>query len=335
MKIAIVNDLSIAVEALKRVLKSVSGHEICWTAYDGKEAVEKACNDRPDLILMDLIMPVMNGVEATKRIMKQCPCPILVVTATVTGNAGLVFDAMGAGALDAVCTPTLGTKGSVEGAKDLLKKIDTIGKLIGKEVQIKTNDFVANKPSLQVMPKMIAIGSSTGGPKALAYILSKMPKDMRASIVIVQHVDFLFANGLASWLNDQTELEVKVIKEGMYPQQGIVYLAETNDHLLLDKDRTFYYSSEPINYHYRPSVNVFYKSIKENWATRDIAVLLTGMGDDGATGMLELKNEGWKTIAQDKESSTVYGMPKQAAKIGAAQEVLPLEKIPNRILELI
>ncbi len=335
MKIAIVNDLSIAVEALKRVLKSVSNHEICWTAFDGKEAVEKACNDRPDLILMDLIMPVMNGVEATKRIMKQCPCPILVVTATVTGNAGLVFDAMGAGALDAVCTPTLGAKGSVEGAKDLLKKIDTIGKLIGKEVQIKTNSVIERRPSLKIMPKLIAIGSSTGGPKALAYILSKMPKDLKASIVIVQHVDFLFANGLANWLNDQTELEVKVIKEGVYPEQGVVYLAETNDHLMLDKDRTFYYTPEPINYHYRPSVNVFYKSLKANWENKDIAILLTGMGDDGALGMLELKNEGWHTIAQDKESSTVYGMPKQAAKLGAAKQVLPLEDIPQRILQLI
>jgi len=335
MKIAIVNDLTIAVEALKRVLKSVSNYEICWTAYDGKEAVEKACKDRPDLILMDLIMPVMNGVEATKRIMKQCPCPILVVTATVTGNAGLVFDAMGAGALDAVCTPTLGTQGSMEGAKDLLKKIDTIGKLIGKEVQIKTNSFQTNKPSLHTLHKMIAIGSSTGGPKALAYILSKLPKDMKASIVIVQHVDFLFANGLANWLNDQTPLEVKVIKEGMYPKQGVAYLAETNDHLLMDKDHTFYYSPEPINYHYRPSVNVFYKSLKDNWSNQDIAVLLTGMGDDGAVGLLELKNEGWVTIAQDQDSSTVYGMPKQAAKIGAATHVLSLEKIPNRILELI
>jgi two-component system response regulator WspF len=335
MRIAIVNDLSMAVEALKRVLKSVSEYEICWTAYDGKEAVEKACNDRPDLILMDLIMPVMNGVEATKRIMKQCPCPILVVTATVTGNAGLVFDAMGVGALDAVCTPTLGTKGSVEGAKDLLKKIETISKLIGKEVQIKPNNIQPRKPSLQVLPKMIAIGSSTGGPKALAHILSNMPKDLRASIVIVQHVDFLFANGLASWLNDQTPLDVKVIKEGMYPEQGVVYLAETNDHLLMDKDHTFYYSAEPINYHYRPSVNVFYKSLKENWNQRGLAVLLTGMGDDGALGMLELKNEGWITIAQDKESSTVYGMPKQAAKIGAAKEVLSLQQMPKRILELI
>jgi two-component system response regulator WspF len=223
----------------------------------------------------------------------------------------------------------------VEGAKDLLKKIETISKLIGKEVHIKTNNLQPQKPSLQVLPKMIAIGSSTGGPKALAHILSNMPKDLKASIVIVQHVDFLFANGLASWLNDQTPLDVKVIKEGMYPEQGVVYLAETNDHLLMDKDHTFYYSAEPINYHYRPSVNVFFKSLKEHWSQRGLAILLTGMGDDGALGMLELKNEGWITIAQDKESSTVYGMPKQAAKLGAAKEVLSLQQIPKRILELI
>lgn len=333
MRIAIVNDLSIAVEALKRVLQSVAGHEIAWVAYDGKEAFEKACDDKPDLILMDLIMPNMNGVEATKKIMKSCPCPILVVTATVTGNAGLVFDAMGAGALDAVCTPTLGRKGSVEGGKDLLKKIDTIGKLIGKEVSIKpkSNSITSRK----ILPKMIAIGSSTGGPKALAAILSGLPKDLGATIVIVQHVDFLFANGLASWLGDQTELPVKVIKEGMFPEKNTIYLAETNDHLVMDKDQTFFYTAEPINYHYRPSVNVFFKSLKENWNNKDIAIVLTGMGEDGAKGLLELKEAGWETITQDKESSTVYGMPKACVKMNAAKEILHINKISDRLLELL
>ena len=132
MRIAIVNDLRMAVEILRRAIAMEPGHQVAWIAYNGAEAVDMCRADRPDLILMDLIMPEMDGVEATRRIMKTCPCPILVVTATVSGNAGKVFEAMGCGALDASATPVLAAGGGIEGARDLLKKIATIGKLTGK-----------------------------------------------------------------------------------------------------------------------------------------------------------------------------------------------------------
>jgi two-component system response regulator WspF len=327
----------LAVEALRRVIMTVPEWEISWIAYNGAEAVEKCKKDKPDLILMDLIMPVLDGVQATCRIMKENPCAILVVTATVTGNVSKVFEAMGCGALDAVCTPVF-DKGTIEGSKDLIRKVQTISKLIGFE----TNNFssIVNtseiKPSQKadsnVIPSLVVIGSSTGGPKALSNILSRMPENIGASIVIVQHVDYQFAGGLADWLNEQTPLDVKVIKEGMKPVSNVVYVAETNDHLVMDTDHSFYYTPEPINYPYRPSVNTFFKSVAANWQNKDIAVLLTGMGNDGAKGMQELYNAGWYTIAQDEPSSVVYGMPKAAIELGAVREVLSVDRIAKSIL---
>jgi len=333
MRIAIVNDLLLAVEALRRVIVTIPGYEIAWTAYNGAEAVEKCSKDRPDLILMDLLMPVMDGVEATRLIMQKTPCAILIVTATVTGNAGKVFDAMGYGALDAVGTPTLAPNGTIEGSDDLLKKIFTIGKLIGSE----TIDIIIGKKSAHKvpmsLPKLIAIGSSTGGPRALADILSSLPGELGAAIVIIQHVDDHFAGELATWLDGQTRLKVILAREGMYPEKNVVFIAATNNHLTIGSDFAFHYTVEPKDYPYRPSVDAFFNSLVSYWPRKDVAILLTGMGRDGASGLLELKKHGWHTIAQDEATSIVYGMPKAAAELNAAKEVLPLEQIPSAVLK--
>jgi len=330
MRIAIVNDLIMTVEALRRVLISVSEYEIAWIAYNGAEAVEKCEKDRPDLILMDLIMPIMDGVQATATIMKNTPCPILVVTATVTGNAAKVFEAMGFGALDAVCTPVFGANGRIEGKDELIRKINTIKKFIGKNGPSAKAESSGNISSLQTCP-LVAIGCSTGGPKALADILSNIPGNIGASIVIVQHVDVQFAKGLADWLNEQSKLKVTIAEEGSQPEKDTVYIAETNDHLVITPELTFNYTVEPANYPYRPSVDTFFQSLDKNWPRKDCAILLTGIGQDGAKGLASLMNSGWHTIAQDEKTSVVYGMPKKAAELGAAKEILPLDKMVDAI----
>ena len=329
MRIAIVNDLLMAVEVLRRVLNTAPDYEIAWIAYNGAEAVEKCVHDLPDLILMDLIMPVMDGVQATCAIMQGTPCAILVVTASVRGNAAKVFEAMGCGALDAVATPVLGPEGKVEGGAELLKKIKTIGKLIGKPVSSEK----AGPPKVlpRSAPQLVAIGSSTGGPKALADILAKLPGDFRAAVVIVQHVDVQFAGGLAEWLNEQTHLTVTVASGGQTIREGMVYVAGTNDHLIIGPDLAMHYTPEPRDYPYRPSVDTFFSSVAKHWPGSSVAVLLTGMGKDGAKGLLVLKRAGWHTIAQDEKTSVVYGMPKAAAEIGAAVEILPLDRIAESI----
>jgi two-component system response regulator WspF len=329
MRIAIVNDMMMAVEMLRRVVRSVSDYDIAWVARDGAEAVQKCAADPPDLVLMDLIMPVMDGVEATRRIMKATPCAILVVTASVGRNASRVFEAMGFGALDAVSTPALGPHGETKGGEALLAKIAIIGKLLGKAPAGRPHppSRVERPLPVRQTPPLAVIGSSTGGPKALAKVLAQLPNKFGAAVVIIQHVDVEFAPGLAEWLDSQTPLKVRLASEGSRPEIGTVMIAGTNDHLILSSDLTLSYTPDPRDYPYRPSVDVFFESVAKRWPGKGIAVLLTGMGKDGASGLLSLRRAGWHTIAQDHKTSVVYGMPKAAAELGAAVETLPIAEI--------
>ncbi len=331
MRIAIVNDTLIAAEALRRVLKTVPEYEIAWLASNGAQAVAKCLKDTPDLILMDLVMPVMDGVEATHQIMTHSPCAILVVTATVNSHSPKIFEAMGYGALDVVRTPIIGLSGYTEGGANLLSKIATIAKLIGKQSRRRSTLKYYNLPKLSSL--LVVIGASTGGPQALATILSHLDKNFAAAIVIIQHVDAQFAPGLAEWLDNQTRLSVKVASAGCQIEVGKVLIAGTNEHLVLQSNRTLICTKEPRDYIYRPSVDVFFKSVAQHWPARGVGVLLTGMGKDGAVGLKLLRSAGWHTIAQDQSSSVVYGMPKAAAELGAALEILPIEAIAPALME--
>lgn len=332
MKIAIVNDMVIAVEAIRRVLMTVPKYEVIWIARDGAEAVAKCGKNRPDLVLMDLIMPVMDGVEATRQIMKNYPCAILVVTASVTQNSGKVFEAMGYGALDAVNTPVLGNSGNSDTSYPLLNKIATIEKLIRKSTSGSQNKTHRSSPR-NPLPPLVAIGSSTGGPKVLATILSRLPASFGAAVAIVQHVDVQFSSGLVEWLNQHSKLPVAIANPGDRLEVGKVIVAGTNDHLILKSNLSLAYTKEPIDYPYRPSVDVFFESLAEQWYRKGIAVLLTGMGRDGGEGLSVLRAKGWHTIAQDKDSCVVYGMPKAAAELNAAIDILPPEAIANTLID--
>jgi two-component system response regulator WspF len=336
MRIAIVNDMMMAVEAVRRVIATSSGHQLAWVALDGEEAVARSAEDTPDLILMDLIMPRLDGVEATRRIMRNNPCAIVVVTASVTDNSSKVFEAMGAGALDAVNTPVLEGISSTEGTQPLLAKIETIRKLIGAPAVAKPP--VRGEPPPFSAPErpetLVAIGASAGGPAALAKVLSELPADFPAPLILIQHVDVQFAKGLADWLQCQTPLKVRIAQEGDQPTPGTVLLAGTDNHLVFLASDRLGYVREPADYSYRPSVDVFFKSVERFWEGTVVAVLLTGMGRDGAEGLRLLRNAGQHTIAQDRSSSAVYGMPKAAAELDAASEILSLDKIGPRLLQL-
>jgi two-component system, chemotaxis family, response regulator WspF len=344
MRIGIVNDTLIAREALRRVVLSSQEHEIAWTASDGGQAIAMAREDPPDLILMDLFMPGVDGVEATQRIMGEAPCAILVVTATVSGHLSKVYQAMGYGALDAIDTPTLGPRGEVAGAAALLHKIEVIGRLLGKperpaaarRVGAPARPASAARASIERPPEpLVVLGASTGGPQALAGILARLPARLEAGVIIVQHVDAAFAPGLGHWLTEQARRPVTMITEGHLPASRQVLLSGTDDHLLLGEDRRLHYSVEPRTVCYRPSVDVFFGSVARNWRRPGVAALLTGMGRDGAQGLLQLRGLGWRTIAQDESSSVVWGMPKAAVEIGAAEEILPLDQIARAIVRLV
>lgn len=333
MRIAIVNDVAMAVEAMTRVLAQAPEHQLAWIAHDGAEAIAQCARDTPDLILMDIVMPGTDGVKATREIMAHSPCAILLVTATIEARVAKVFEALGAGALDAVKTPILGAAG---GAAALLAKIATLRRLIEPDTHR------AGQPAPPAAPgvpptalretNLVVIGSSAGGPAALATLLGGLPNDFPAAIVLVQHVDEQFTPLMANWLNNQSAIPVRVAREGAHPEPGTALIAGTNDHLVFVNPQTLAYTAEPRAYFYRPSVDVFFHSVVKHWKGNVAGVLLTGMGRDGAKGLKALRDAGVLTIAQDRATSVVYGMPKAAAELGAACEILPVEKIAPRLI---
>jgi len=336
MKIGIVNDLRIVAESLRRTVVSTSEHQVIWVAGGGAEAIEFCARQTPDLILMDLIMPGMNGVEAIRRIMEATPCAILVVTATVDGSVGMVFDALGVGALDAVDTPVLSGPGANEGVRDLLAKITAIGKIISP-----ISELITRTRSLSMVETkrkggwLFAIGTSAGGPAALAEVLGGFASDTPAAFVVIQHLDRHFAPGLAEWLGKQVALPVRLAREGDAPEPGTVLLPSREDHLVLNPHGLLCYTPDPKDYVYRPSVDAFFTSVAAHWKSNAAGVLLTGMGRDGASGLKKMREAKFPTIAQDQKTSAVYGMPKEAAQLGAADRILPLPEVGPALRHLL
>jgi two-component system response regulator WspF len=332
MKIAIVNDMPMALEALRRALAFAPKHEIVWTANNGAEAVRRCALQTPDLVLMDLLMPLMDGVEATRQIMAQSPCAILLVTGDSEQNMRRVFEAMGHGALDVVNTPALGTGSAAEAAAPLLRKIQNIGWLLGQRE--KEASPVAPPHSGGATQSLVAIGASAGGPAALAELLRGIPAGFPAAIVLVQHVDQVFAAGMADWLAREAGIPVRLARDGEPPQVGEALLAGTNQHIRLLKNGHLAYTADSSDDSiYRPSIDLFFESVAKHWSGQAVGVLLTGMGRDGAKGLKQMRERGFLTIAQNQQSSAVYGMPKAAAALGAAAEIRPLEEIAPRLLE--
>jgi two-component system response regulator WspF len=336
MRIAIVNDLALAREVLRRLIGSVPDYSVAWMAENGEEAVRLAGQDRPDIILMDLVMPVMDGVEATRRIMNQNPCPILLVTSSVSGHFNMVYQAMGHGGLDAVNTPTLGADGKVKDGEGILNRIAKLTRAVAGDFSSQRSAVSGQRSAVsgqrQDLPVLVALGASTGGPEALAQILQALPANLPASVVVIQHIASDFAPSLAKWLQDRCSLGVRVARDKDTPRAGEVLLAGTDDHLVLSSDRHLCYRVEPADYPYRPSVDVFFDSLASFWSRPGVAALLTGMGSDGARGLACLRQAGWYTVAQDEATSVVYGMPRAAVERKAACQVLPLPHIAPAIL---
>jgi two-component system response regulator WspF len=335
VKIGIVNNRPLAVDALRRAIALKPAHHVIWEAGNGHQAIELCAKTPADLVLMDLVMPEMDGVEATRRIMASTPCPILIVTANVGANSRRVFEAMGHGALDAVDTPGIGSADRQENVARLLAKIETVGRMLDHKrgsPRVKAQQHARRRIGGD---RLIAIGASAGGPAALATVLRGLPRDFPAAIVIVQHVDEQFAPGMATWLGQQTALTVKIAAEGDRLAPGTVLLAGTSHHLVCTGADRVGYAAEPAGYSYRPSVDVLFQSISHHWPGDVIGVLLTGMGRDGAVGLRALRNQGHHTIAQDEASSAVYGMPKAAATLHAAVEILPVDRIAPRLMGIV
>jgi two-component system chemotaxis response regulator CheB/two-component system response regulator WspF len=331
MKIGIVNDSPLAVEMLRRALSLRPEHGVIWVADDGEQAVRLCEAQRPDLVLMDMVMPNVDGVEATRRIMKQSPCAILIVTVDVGAQARKVYEALGCGAVDAVDAPGLNSDNFAEAAAPLLSKVDLVTRVLaeqrGRGHGVATPLKTSGEPG-----RLVAIGASAGGPAALAMVLRRLPASFPAAVVVVQHIDAKFTHGMADWLDQECALPVRIAREGDPAISGTVLLAGTTEHLVLKGAKRLGYVSGPADSPYRPSIDVLFHSVVNMWQGEAIGVLLSGMGHDGARGLKAMRDKGHYTIAQDRSSSAVYGMPKAAAELDAAVAIAPAELIASKLI---
>jgi two-component system response regulator WspF len=360
-RVAIVNDVPLVAEALRRIVNATPDFSVAWIARDGLDALAKAGADRPDVILMDLVMPVMDGVEATRRIMATTPCPILLVTATVSGNLTMVFDALGHGALDVVQTPGFGRRGEDDGTRELRQKLVSVARLVeAPSDRPRPSSGLMPRPSSGLLPRatrdarpsggapadttgatppvipvaeapLLLIAASTGGPQAIATLLEGAGPRLPAAVVILQHLDARFGASFLAWLAARSPLPVAAAVAGERPRRGHVAVAVGEEHLLLDAAGVFRFSPDPDDAPLRPSADVLFTSVAARQASRGVAVVLTGMGRDGARGMLALRRKGFHTIAQDPATSVIGGMPRAAVSAGGAMEVLPIEGIGPRV----
>jgi two-component system response regulator WspF len=334
LRLGIVADEPAVASSLHKAATLTAEHRVIWIATTDDEAVGRCLREKPDLVLMHVRLGGLNAVEATRRIMSTAPCAILVVTAEERANSGQVFEAMGQGAVDAIDLPSLVGGAPVESGTPLMKKIAIIAwLLLDRNRSGDSADRKTGASSGHRCDQMVAIGASAGGPRALATLLGGLPENFPAAIVVVQHVDAQFAIGMAEWLSRHCGLPVSVAKEGDRPVAGRVLIAGTSDHLTMKTPETLGYTPEPRHFVYRPSIDVFFESLGQLWQGELAGVLLTGMGKDGAAGLKTLRNQGHHTIAQDEATSAVFGMPKAAARLSAAVEILPVDRIAAALTE--
>ncbi len=338
IKVFIADDSPIAVHMITRILESDDGIKVVGTANNGKQALIAIKRYCPDVVCTDLHMPVMDGLELIRCLMVEQPLPILVVSVSVgKGSEDNVFELLKAGAVDVFSKPRAGFRpDSVES----IALRERVRLLAGVRVFRKHLHAVrTTKPSTVALrsrhrPEILAIGASTGGPQSLELLLAGLPVDFPLPILCVQHISTGFLDQLIDWLDQSCKLKVLRAVHGILPRSGGVYFAPEGTHLRLGCQGRLYLDGVAPEGGHRPAVNVLFRSVAKNYGPRAIAVLLTGMGRDGADGMLSVAHDGGVTIAQDKASCVVFGMPKEAITLGAAKQVLPLAEIGPALVEL-
>ncbi len=355
-RVLIVEDSPTQRFLLARLLETERDLLVVGQAKDGLEAVEMVERLRPDVISMDMRMPRLDGLNATRHIMNMCPTPIVVVSEA--GKSQAAMELLQAGALAAVEKPPAPTDPRYAERRDELLKMlrlmagvrvirhwqpDAINSAIN-------NGGSSSRPSPRTestetlilrmkhddaqLPMIVGIGASAGGPGALIKLLGGLPADFPLPIVLVQHLSAEFMPGLAQWLNRSCALTVRLAEMNELPHAGIIYVAPGNTHLRVSADKRLVLDSQPGRYRHWPAVDALFTSLAEAYGARAIGVVLTGMGEDGADGLRTMRNAGARTIAQNEETCVVFGMPAAAIALGGAEYVLPLPAIGAALLTL-
>ena len=323
MRLAIVHGSPGVARALQRALQEGGEHEVLWTAQRPATALGQLREQAPELLLLDTATTDPSCVEVTRKVVARKTCGVLLLADRPQAHMTRIYEAMGHGALDVVACP-LAPDGKLLSCTLVRAKVRTLAKVIA----------LSMPPPRRARGKhaaLVAIGASTGGPQALFRILSELPSELSPAILVVQHVDSEFSVGLSQWLQEATGLKVSLATTGVVPRAGEVLLATSEEHLVMTAAGTLAYTAEPRLSPYRPSIDVLFHSLAEHHVAPAIAVLLTGMGRDGAAGLKSLRDAGWHTLAQDEASSVVFGMPKAAIELGAAERVVSLDAMAAAI----
>jgi two-component system chemotaxis response regulator CheB len=342
IRVLIADDSPLVRAIIRDFLESEGTFTVVGEAENGLEALQMARLLDPDLITMDIEMPVMDGLEAIEGIMKTMNIPIVVIAAKDTARN--VYEATIKGALEFYAKVNFTAFLYEEKRKDILSSLKRIAGIKGRQkpgvlpepgprrtVEARTfrdRDIQAREI------RGVVIAASTGGPKALMSLCTALPADFPVPVVLVQHNSTGFDAGFAQWLNGYTPLAVKLAEEPEAPAGGTLYVAPTDKHLTLAGGRFFFDYGEPVN-NQKPSADILFKSAAKCWGPGTVSVVLTGMGCDGAEGTRYIRQAGGITIAQDEASSMIYGMPKAAFETGCVDMVLPLDKIPQQLVDLI
>jgi two-component system chemotaxis response regulator CheB len=340
IKVLIAEDSPSIAEMMREMLGRDPEIEVVGWAKTGREAVELRNSLNPDVITMDLNMPLMNGMEATKIIASTRPVPILVVSQLIESRESeLAFEALRCGAVDVMSKPSGAAPGGFfHIQEELISRVKVVARI---RPMTRYNKSAAEppRPSAVLRPSaqgvMVAIGASTGGPPALAAILKSLPQMLPAPIAIVQHIAPGFVMGFRQWLRRECSLAVKLATHEEQLNAGTVYLAPDNHHLEIAQGMKLVLTSGPPVRGHRPSADRLMESAAEVYGRRAIGVLLTGMGSDGAEGLKKLRDAGGRTIVQDEATSLVFGMPREAILKGAAEIVSPLDKIADEIVRAV
>lgn len=354
VRVLIAEDSETLLQLLVRTFEQDGRFTVVGIARNGQEAIDQTILLKPDVVTMDLVMPKVDGFEAIKQIMARRPTPIVVVTSSTDSNSS--FEAVRAGALDVVSKPVL--INTPEGAKVLATVLEKAKTLAGVKVLTRKTNLLApaqtsplNLPKtpsgnlnfqpkfpsrrLSTIPKVIAIASSTGGPPALSKLLAQIGNTYPLPILIVQHITPGFGKGLVDWLSRSIGSHILEAREDMLPLSNHVYIAPDNFHLLVSANGRLKLSSAlPIKGH-RPAANLLFESVATYYQSSAVAVVLTGMGDDGMTGVKSIKQAGGFCVAQDEASCVVYGMPKAVIDGGLADAILNINDIGSYLLTLV
>jgi two-component system chemotaxis response regulator CheB len=340
IKVLVVDDSAVVRQILSRELSKAPDIEVVATAPDPFIARNKIIQHEPNVMTLDIEMPRMDGLTFLRKVMKHHPVPTIVVSSLTPKGSAMALEALNAGAIDVVSNP--GAAYTVGDVSDILidqvraaslvsfEKINTIRQKLESEP-------VARLSLAKTTDRIIAIGASTGGTVAIEYLLRQMPANC-PGIVIVQHMPEKFTKAFADRLNNMCDIDVREARDGDSVASGTALVAPGNFHMVVKRSGARYYveiREGPPVFHQRPSVEVMFNSVAKYVGANAVGIILTGMGADGSSGLLAMRQSGGRTIAQDEKTCVVFGMPGEAVKLGAAEFVLPLQKITAKAIELV